>query len=66
MQKTWGGVPTQFINDIDPYKGSRIIPAPLVVEHNSDSAWQDFQDTDTQMDAEYAEYAAQQLAARWS
>lgn len=60
MNDSWGGVPTQFINDLDPYGGERTIPAPLAVEHNSESAWQDFQDTETRMDAEYA---ATQMAA---
>ena len=66
MHKTWDGVPTQFINDLDPYKGGATIPAPLMVEMNSDAAWQDFQDSVTWMDAQYEEHAMQQLKARWS
>lgn len=65
MQKEWGGVPTQFINDIDPYEGLRAMPAPIAIEKNSDADWQDFQDTETKMDAEYAEYAATQLSVLW-
>ncbi|NVO07070.1 MAG: hypothetical protein HXX19_14645 [Rhodoferax sp.] len=55
MQKELGGVPTQFINDLDPYIGRPTIPIPVAVEVNTDSAWQDFQDTSARMDAEYSE-----------
>lgn len=60
MQNEWGGVPTQFINDIDPYEGLGAVPTVIAIEKNSDADWQDFQDTETKMDAEYAEYAATQ------
>ncbi len=55
MRKILGGVASQFINDLDPYFGRPSIPSPVAVEVDTDSAWQDFQDTAARMDAEYSE-----------
>jgi hypothetical protein len=40
----------------DPYDGSDrlTIPMPLSVEHDSDSVWQDFKDTEAKLDTQFA------------
>jgi hypothetical protein len=40
----------------DPYDGSnrRTIPMPISVEHDSDSVWQDFKDTEAKLDTQFA------------
>lgn len=34
-----------FIDDLDPYEGSKVIPLPVVDESDSDEIWQEFQDS---------------------
>ena len=36
-----------FIDDLDPYAGEKTIPLPLVDESDTDSVWQEFQDSMT-------------------
>jgi len=64
MHKVWSGVPTQFINDIDPYAGDGAIPAPEAVESDDDSVWQDFQETEARLNSDFADTSKDELSPK--
>lgn len=63
MKMSYRGLESQFIDDLDPYLGatSKMIPVPVAIEFNSDDAWQDFQDTNTDFEQQFVKTAFGEL-----